>query len=869
MIYFRKIRIVVPKSWSVKPEYKRIPVPSITKQYIIVDKEVTIKTPHVRGLKRCGGEGIYMYLNSQDFILKKGFTKWGMHDHVIVHEWGHLRWGLFDEYPKSSKFTFYQEKDKWNPVKCTKQITGVIGKGPGCKLPSQDCNTYDTGKKMNKNCKFCPNLLQSVSASLMGFSYLNAITMFCDKDEVSVDEAQRHNRHAPNLQNLHCGHKSAWEVMRRHKDFKDAAALLPSTSTTPFFEIIQSSDVYRVFVLDVSGSMKQQEKLKILRQTGEYVIHEVIRQGSWLGIVTFNSLASTVKQITQINSKSDRDELIAALPSSADDATCIGCGMEEAIRILTLQLGNAENTELVVISDGLNNRGNIQASTQKAIREKVIVHTIAVTQEADTVLADIAKDTGGKHYTYLDTGTISFAATFSETIQGDLTSTLSQHAMLVSEKIDSTPSYTLKFDFTIEEGLGANTSVTVISRSIHVMTLELTGPKNYTQTLNTSGTYATLLIPDVAQAGKYEMKILMQERQQTIEYYVKSSPTNDDIVEISSWLSSSKINISSGELPVAFVDVRKGYASLVEAIVEIQVESDNRTCKLNLKDNGNDPDIISNDGVYSGYIFPECLSSGRVSIKVYASGQEGKTKRLKQVFGAPVLAEVEDDPETLNSSFQRVQIMEELFVTEYKDTDTADVITPGRITDVDIYNIVKKTNQYGESRNFTLSWTATGDDKNIGQASSYIMRISDDFDILLNSFDTAELLDMKNYSFIPKEAGLTEALTFVVNAEQMYTETTFFAIQAVDEAGNKGAVSNIVSIVVAKGYRAVGEPGSLDIDTEEANSVMAVVEDAKVAAIAGGSVGGVILLLISFVVVYICRKRQLKNLLTNIKMGSV
>ena len=42
-------------------------------------------------------------------------------DAVIVHEWGHLRWGLKDEYPtirrgRNRKWQFYQAREKWNPV---------------------------------------------------------------------------------------------------------------------------------------------------------------------------------------------------------------------------------------------------------------------------------------------------------------------------------------------------------------------------------------------------------------------------------------------------------------------------------------------------------------------------------------------------------------------------------------------------------------------------------------------------------------------------------------------------------------------------------------------------------------------------------
>ena len=77
--------------------------------------------------------------------------------------------------------------------------------------------------------------------------------------------------------------------------------------------------------------------------------------------------------------------------------------------------------------------------------------------------------------------------------------------------------------------------------------------------------------------------------------------------------------------------------------------------------------------------------------------------------------DTEDEPETFDASFQRVQIMEELYISEYKYTDNVDVVSPGRITDVGIYHIVKETTAYGENRNFTISWTATGDDKNEGR----------------------------------------------------------------------------------------------------------------------------------------------------------
>jgi hypothetical protein len=38
-------------------------------------------------------------------------------ENVLVHEWGHLRWGLFDEYPLEKNKRFYLEDGVWHPTR--------------------------------------------------------------------------------------------------------------------------------------------------------------------------------------------------------------------------------------------------------------------------------------------------------------------------------------------------------------------------------------------------------------------------------------------------------------------------------------------------------------------------------------------------------------------------------------------------------------------------------------------------------------------------------------------------------------------------------------------------------------------------------
>lgn len=76
-----------------------------------------------------------------------------------------------------------------------------------------------------------------------------------------------------------------------------------------------------------------------------------------------------------------------------------------------------------MISDGQNNRGDLDASIENAIQATVIANTIAISQSADSRLKEIASQTGGKHFSYLDVldRSVSLADTFSQAASGGVT----------------------------------------------------------------------------------------------------------------------------------------------------------------------------------------------------------------------------------------------------------------------------------------------------------------------------------------------------------------------------------------------------------------------------------------------------------------
>ena len=77
-VYFGQINIILPRSWTKKPEFKEVVARSELENYITIETGKT-KCPHtVRKVKKCGHPGHYIYLH-RDFVLEKERTKWGRH----------------------------------------------------------------------------------------------------------------------------------------------------------------------------------------------------------------------------------------------------------------------------------------------------------------------------------------------------------------------------------------------------------------------------------------------------------------------------------------------------------------------------------------------------------------------------------------------------------------------------------------------------------------------------------------------------------------------------------------------------------------------------------------------------------------------
>ncbi len=112
--------------------------------------------------------------------------------------------------------------------------------------------------------------------------------------------------------------------------------------------------------------------------------------------------------------------------------------------------------------------------------------------------------------------------------------------------------------------------------------------------------------------------------------------------------------------------------------------------------------------------------------------------------------------------------------------EAQDVTPPAQIT-----NLTAQINE----NNIVLSWTSVGDDGNLGTASAYDLRWSNE-EITEANFDNASRIEDLNS---PQESGNSEQFIFT----QAETNVRYyFAIKAIDDNGNKSQLSNVVNILI-------------------------------------------------------------------------
>ncbi|WP_281884824.1 fibronectin type III domain-containing protein [Paenibacillus sp. YYML68] len=169
----------------------------------------------------------------------------------------------------------------------------------------------------------------------------------------------------------------------------------------------------------------------------------------------------------------------------------------------------------------------------------------------------------------------------------------------------------------------------------------------------------------------------------------------------------------------------------------------------------------------------------------------GKKAQQLTVNGAPATF-------TETGGYVRVQLAqgETTIEVQYTDAAIVDTTAPGAIQDVAAASI--------SSSQAELSWTAPGNDGNVGKADYYDVRY-DTKPITADSWNEAKRASGEPTPAVP---GTNQAMTL----SGLYPNTTYYvAMKAGDESGNVAALSNVVTVVMPQVADTIAPAGITDM----------------------------------------------------------
>lgn len=837
-LHFKEVTIVIPPTWSSKPEYIALPGSFFSTAHVRVDHANPEygDIPYTLQTGGCGEPGEYIHLTPWFVREINGETKekFGMPERQLVHEWAHLRYGVFDEYgsPGDPRYPmFYIERGKVRPSSCIRDIQGWIQNsdgGPCSILP---------GGQVNKECIFIPDMrTNEAKASVMYMPFIPSMEGFCDGSE-----HREHNTKAPTKHNTMCNYESTWSVISRHEDFQNNRVTRDVTvDFEPIFRLIQPPSDQKgryVLALDVSGSMNGRP-MKLLHRAAARLVEDRIPDGAYLGIVQFSTDARILHPLTRVDNRT-RIELSRSLPSVDDGGrTAIGKGIQEAIRVL--EDGNVppEAGLIILITDGEENVLPLISDVVPEIMvAKVVINAVAFGAEASEKLENITIMTGGKGYFFANINgsrpSSALDSAFLESVTSQTDVDL-QPVQLKDEMVELHERMMEK-QVRIDPDLGKNTIFTVTSPSIKTVEVSIMSPTGTIYDY-TSPEYSRdddqkeriqIFLPQ-AETGRWRILFTRRGYYPVVAAFtVTSEPedTEQQPIRVRSWLSDMQLKFPA--YAKVYAEVQKGYRPIIGATVVATIDRPmGGAVDVTLGDDGVGADVTKNDGVYTGYfthfngngryaVVANVVNDGQAKLKYgirssgaqpvpKAKGSLNNTEPAKEFSIAdliPVIVNTTDDNDNTTDGepappFDRTSDAGAFRLDDWESNAT-DIIPPGDIMDLVV--LYSHENYDTNMTEVTLQWTSPGDDLDSGNVSSVELWASVDIDTLFGDVHDASMIqdmNITNGTLVPLSPGLVQHITVLLTFPNA-SDTIYFAMKAKDEAGNISPKHNVAAVHVS------------------------------------------------------------------------
>ncbi|XP_026970045.1 calcium-activated chloride channel regulator 4 [Sagmatias obliquidens] len=795
--FFKSVSILIPENWKNIIQYKRPKHESYKHADVLVSPPTLPgrDEPYTKQFTGCEEKGEYIHF-TPDFVLGKKQNEFGPSGRLFVHEWAHLRWGVFDEYNDDEPFYSANTK-KIEATRCSTGITGInrVYKCQGNSCVAKGCKIDSKTKLYEKDCQFFPDKYQTEKTSIMFMQGIDSVAEFCNN--------KTHNREAPSLQNKMCDFRSTWEVISSSEDFRNTVAMV-APPPPPVFSLLKISERIVCLVLDKSGSMADYNRLNRMNQAAKHFLLQTVENGSWVGMVHFDSNAYIKSNLIQIISSNERRQLLESLPTAASGGTSICSGIKSGFQVIRNNYFQIDGSEIVLLTDGED--GSANTCIDEVKQSGAIIHFIALGPNADQAVIKMSNVTGGKHLYASDEAQNNGLIDAFVALASGNTDASQQSLQLESKglKLDSTD--WMNGTVIIDSTVGKDTFFLITwNQQLPVISLlDPTGNSVGNFIVDSRSKMAYLSIPGTTKVGVWTYSLQANAKGETLTITVNSRAANSSVPPIT---VSAKMNKDTNSFPspmIVYAEILQGYIPILGANVTAFIESNTgKTEVLELLDNGAGADSFKNDGVYSRY-FTTYKENGRYSLKVRAHGGENAVMRNLwhplnraayipgwvvdgNIKGNPPRPEIDENTQTNLESFTRTASGGAFVVSNVpSDPSLTDVFPPSQITDL------KATSDEDE---ISLTWTAPGDDFDVGRVQKYIIRISGSILDLRDNFDDA--LQVNTTDLLPNEVNSKENFTFKPgNISEENATHIFIAIKSVDKSNLTSRVSNIAQVAL-------------------------------------------------------------------------
>ncbi|XP_025019587.1 calcium-activated chloride channel regulator 1-like, partial [Python bivittatus] len=290
---------------------------------------------------------------------------------------------------------------------------------------------------------------------------------------------------------------------------------------------------------------------------------------------------------------------------------------------------------------------------------------------------------------------------------------------------------------------------------------------------------------------------------QTLSIIVTSQPASATVPPLNVKPYSSTDNSVFPSPVIIYAELSQGFLPFVGANVIAKIRSSSGTEEIELWDNGSGADVIKHDGIYSRY-FTSFKENGKYSIKVCAHRKDKIARQvLRENLALYLPGYIENGTIHMNPpkptvdktkltggmfNFNRTVVASSVAVTGVPPGGYQDIYPPCRIADLEVL--------FNLNDEFSLSWTAPGDDYDNGTAESYEMKMSENpLDLQDANFHSALSVNLSDLK--PEVAGVKQNFQYKTkNFTKENGTEVFFAIRAIDDSKNVGQVSNIAKAVV-------------------------------------------------------------------------